>query len=116
MRKNKYGVAKKEDRTLDGVVYDSKLEMNYLKHLELLKHAEKDSERIVFIQEQVKYEIKVNNIKICTYLLDFKIIYASGRIEYVDCKGVRTAVYSLKAKLMLAVHGIKIKEVKKGDF
>ena len=117
MKGNKYGVSSKADRTYKGVVYDSKLEMNYRRHLDLMTKATKPSEKVVSILEQVQYDITVSGKKICKYILDFEVEYADGRIEYVDVKGIKTAIYSLKKKLVEALYpNTKIKEIKKGDF
>jgi len=115
-RNGKYNVAPKAQRTYKGKVYDSKLEKSYRGRLELLKKATTDKNRVIDIQEQVPFEFVINGTKICTYRLDFKVTYADGRVEFVDIKGIVTSVYSIKRKLMLAVYGIKIKEVKAGDF
>jgi len=115
MIRSKYGVAKKSDRTYNGVVYMSKLEMDYRKYLELLQKASDPHERPIKIEEQVPFKIEINGHKICTYLLDFRVNYFD-RTEYVDTKGVITAIYRLKKKLVEAVYKIKIKEVKRGDF
>lgn len=48
----------------------------------------------------------------CRYVADF--VYtdkATGKTVVEDTKGVRTKEYVIKRKLMLAVHGIRIKEV-----
>lgn len=48
----------------------------------------------------------------CSYIADF--VYtdtATGRTVVEDTKGVRTKEYIIKRKLMLHVHGIRIKEV-----
>ena len=48
----------------------------------------------------------------CAYIADFS--YFDERIKEMvieDTKGFRTADYTIKRKLMLYVHGIKIKEV-----
>lgn len=50
--------------------------------------------------------------KSCKYIADF--VYTdneSGQTIVEDTKGVRTAEYIIKRKLMLYVHGIRIKEV-----
>jgi len=109
-------VAPKAQRTYKGKVYDSKLEKEYRGKLELLKKATTEKNRVVDIQEQVPFEFIINGTKVCTYLLDFKVTYADGRIEHIDVKGVATDVYRIKRKLLLACYGIKIKEIKKGDF
>ena len=54
-------------------------------------------------------------LKISKYLLDFEVQYPD-RVEYVDCKGMKTAIYSLKKKCVQAYYGIKIKEVYDKDF
>lgn len=116
-RSGKYGVAPKKDRThKDGTVYMSKLEMNYRKHLDLLKKATSKSNKVVSYKEQVPMEVFINGIKIYKYLLDFQVEYADGRTEYIDVKGILTSIYRLKKKGVEAYYGIKIKEVKRGDF
>lgn len=48
----------------------------------------------------------------CRYIADF--VYTdneTGQTIVEDTKGVRTKEYIIKRKLMLAVHGIRIKEV-----
>jgi hypothetical protein len=112
---NKFGVAEKAQRTIGDKVYDSKKERLFRQKLELLKSAKNDSERVVTIEEQVPFELSVNGHKICKYILDFRVTYADGRVECVDCKGFKggTAyqVFKLKSKLMLAIHSITVKEV-----
>ena len=49
-------------------------------------------------------------MKVATYVGDFRYIDRNG-IAVEDVKGMRTPVYRLKAKLMLAVHGITVREV-----
>lgn len=115
-RKSKYNVAPKKERIYKGKVYESKLEKNYRGRLELLKKATLEKNRVVDIEEQVPFPFIVNGVKVCTYLLDFKVTYADGRIDHIDVKGVITDVYRIKRSLMLACYGIKIKEVTKKDF
>lgn len=48
----------------------------------------------------------------CRYIADFVYVdNATGETVVEDTKGVRTKEYIIKRKLMLAVHGIRIKEV-----
>lgn len=115
-RTSKYGVSKKEDRAYNGKVYDSKLEMRYRQHLELLTKATNEKDRVVEIAEQVPYDCYIKDKKICTYRMDFEVIYANNRVEYIDCKGVKTAIYRIKKKLVEAIFGIEIKEVTTKDF
>lgn len=115
-RRGKYNVSSKKDRTLAGVTYMSKLEMQYRAHLNILKKAKYNEDKVVDIEEQVPFKIEINGKLICHYLLDFKVTYADGRIEYVDTKGVITDIYKLKKKMVEAIYPVKIKEVKKGQF
>ena len=108
-KKNKYNVAAKILRTHNGVVFDSKKEMIFQKQLELLVKAKE----VVSFERQIPYQIIVNGQKICKYILDFIVVYADGKTEYIDVKSPATAklpVYRLKKKLMKAVHGIEITE------
>ena len=47
----------------------------------------------------------------CAYIADFVYRDAEGRQIVEDTKGVRTPEYIIKRKLMLYLHGIRIKEV-----
>lgn len=114
--RNKFGVAPKTQRTLKGKVYDSKLEMNYRIHLDKLRKAVSTKFRVVDIKEQLPFECVVNGKKVCTYICDFAVQYADGRIEYVDTKGIITTEFRLKKKLVEALFPVTIKVVKRGDF
>lgn len=105
--KSKYGNHK---TVYNGERYDSKREANYAKQLDTLRNAQNDTERVVKVERQVKYRIEHKDVHICNYVLDFRVTYADGRIEYVDVKGYLTHEYRLKKKLMLAFYGIEIKE------
>lgn len=49
--------------------------------------------------------------KRCSYIADFVYKDSQGNEIVEDTKGVRTPEYILKRKLMLLVHGIRIKEL-----
>lgn len=115
-KRSKYNIGNKSERTLGGVTYMSKLEMDYRKHLNLLTKATELKNRVTNIEEQVPYECIVNGKKVCKYLLDFRVTYGNGEIELIDIKGVITPIYRIKKKLVEALYGIRIKEVKKGEF
>ena len=60
---------------------------------------------------QVKYPLVVNGVQICNYIAD--MVYTDYRTMQTvvnDVKGMKTPVYRLKCKLMLACHGITILE------
>lgn len=100
--KNKYGNKKV---VIDGIEFDSTWEgMRY----SALKIQEKAGE-ISNLKLQVEYSLDVNGVHICKYVADF--VYDEGGHEVVeDAKGVKTAIYRQKKKLMKAIHGIDIKE------
>ena len=56
---------------------------------------------------QPSFNLAVNDHHICRYVADYTYTEA-GKTVVEDFKGVRTKVFDLKAKLMLAIHGIKI--------
>lgn len=65
--------------------------------------------RIQELRRQVPYTIEVNGKRICKYIADF-VYLENGQEVVEDVKGKPTPEYRLKAKLMLAVHGIKLLE------
>lgn len=104
---SKYNSKKTE---YNGFIYDSKKEANYAQTLDLLKKA-LGKDRVAYYEQQIPYVCVVNGKKICTYKADFKVVYDDGRIEIVDVKGFKTAIYRLKKKLVEAIFCIKIIEV-----
>lgn len=94
--------------------YDSKKEKN---RADLLKILERQG-RITNLKEQVKFELipsqKIDKKVVerpCSYIADFTYCDSNGTFIVEDTKGVRTKDYVIKRKLMLHIHGIKIKEV-----
>ena len=116
-------------RALDGTVFDSLKEARRWDELLLLQRAGKISD----LQRQVKYELipaqyqtyeryskKGERLKDGVRCLERKVEYVADFVYTItdtgeniveDAKGMRTKDYILKRKLMLAVHGIRIKEV-----
>lgn len=47
----------------------------------------------------------------CSYYADFKYLDAQGRQIVEDTKGMKTPDYIIKRKLMLYIHGIRIREI-----
>lgn len=120
-RKNKYGSRKVE---VDGIVFDSKKEAKRYKELSLLEKAG----AIQNLQRQVKFVLipaqrepdiigkrggrKKGKLleRECSYIADFCYMQDGERVVE-DTKGFRTTDYIIKRKLMLYVHGIRIKEI-----
>lgn len=91
---------------IDGRTFDSQKEGERYRHLK----AEQLAGRIGGLRCQVRFAIRVNGVRVCAYVADF--VYVRGSVRIVeDVKGLRTAVYKLKARLMKAAHGIEIHEV-----
>lgn len=114
-RQGKYGVASKLERTSrEGIVFDSKGELARWEELRLLERAGE----IFELRRQVKYPLVVNGVSLGSYEADFVycvpiLLHPPGSPTMMvveDFKGVRTPVYRLKAKLVLALYGIKIHE------
>ncbi len=114
MTKNKYGARKVT--APDGQKFDSQKEYHRWCELRLLERAG----RITDLARQVKYVLIPSQKgkdgktieKECSYWADF--VYfdtATGEFVVEDAKGVKTEAYKIKKKLMLWVHGIRIKEV-----
>lgn len=101
-RKSKYGNIKAE---ADGQIFASKHERTRWMTLRLMEKAG----GIKDLRRQVAYPIEVNGLKVCGYVADF-VYDRGGELVVEDAKGYRTDVYRLKAKLMLAVHGITVLE------
>lgn len=101
---NKYGNRKTIYR---GEKYDSAKEAHYALDLDLLILGKV----VTSYERQVPYILTANGKKIGKYLLDFKVLYGDGHIEYVDVKGMKTALYKWKKKHVEAEHGITITEV-----
>jgi protein associated with RNAse G/E len=113
---NKYKVAPKAERTYNGNVYASKLEMEYRKYLDVLLKAGE----VIEIMEQVPFPVILKGKKICRYELDFEVLYPDGTYKYIDVKGyTKGAAYSmfrLKKKLVECIYDIKITEITRKDF
>ncbi len=117
---NKYGNKK---ITIGDETFDSSKEYRRFCELKLLQRGK----RISDLQRQVKFVLipaqrepdeigprgGVKQGKLieqeCSYVADF-VYTENGKTVVEDTKGFRTADYIIKRKLMLHVHGIRIKE------
>ena len=114
---SKYGNKRTFDE--DGRPFDSGKELRRYRDLRLLELAGKISE----LQTQVKYELipeQRDNLgklieRAVMYTADFVYREHSALGTYPvlvveDCKGFKTRDYIIKRKLMLKIHGIRIRE------
>jgi hypothetical protein len=105
MEKKKYGKYGVYHPVIDGIKFQSKKEADRYGMLKLLQRAGKISD----LKLQVSFALDVHGTHICNYIADFTYLDRSGFVVE-DVKGVKTRVYNIKKKLMLALYNIKIKE------
>ena len=103
--RSKFGAKK---TVVDGIKFDSKWESERYGQLKAMERGG----IVTDLELQVKYDIVINDIKICRYIADFvyKEESPSGEIKKIveDAKGFETPEFKLKKKLMKAVHNIDI--------
>ena len=92
------------DRTYRGQLYHSIRERNHAALLDQLKTAKNPKERVQAWDRQVAMPMLVNGKLITTLFIDFRVIYADGRIQYEEVKGYRTETWRLKEKLFRALY------------
>jgi len=111
MRRNKFGVAAASERLYNGVLYHSKLEKNHAVLLDTLRTAQAPQDRVVAWDRQIPFPIEVNGVHVCKYIVDFRVEYADGRIDYVEVKGMDTEVGIIKMRLFKALYPDKVLRV-----
>lgn len=84
----------------NGRYYHSQLEAAYAAELDIRLKA-KD---IRAWEPQVRITFEENGVKICTYIVDFKVTLNDGSIEWVETKGFWTDVARIKARLFEALY------------
>lgn len=127
-KKTKYFSKKVE---VDGIKFDSRKEADrylYLKEQEYHALISDLQMQVSFVlipaqyEERIEYTPKKRKKKLVNKLLEKKIVYKAdfvytkdGEVVVEDVKGYRNstayAVYVIKRKLMLWVHGIKVVEI-----
>lgn len=116
MRPTKYYSKK---TTVDGIVFQSKLEARRYKHLKLLERAGEISE----LQWQIPYLLidtqrypNKPTLRKETYVLDFQYRDKNGTMVYEDTKGYSNEKFPIKQKQMLEKYGIYVDVIKEKDF
>ena len=111
VRPSKYGVAKKSDRTVDGIVFDSKAEARRYSELRLLEKAGE----IRDLELQPEYVLvypfvyKGKRFRGVKYRADFRYWtvpkptgpHIFGELVVEDVKGMRTPAYTIKKQFLL---------------
>ena len=90
--------------------FDSKREAARYAELRLLERIGD----IADLECQPRFPLIVNGALIATYVADFRYRARDGAVVVEDVKSepTKTPVYRLKAKLVAALHGVVISEVK----
>ena len=92
---------------IDGITFDSMAEgERYIVLRDRLQKGE-----ILDLECHPSFRLEINGVLICRYVADFAYVTSDGIQVIEDVKGVKTAAYQIKRKLMKAVHGITITEV-----
>ena len=92
LKPHKYGVSAKDQRTCEGITFDSRREMLRYQDLLLLK---KGGVVLTFLR-QVPFHLPGGVI----YRLDFMPFWADGTITFEDVKGMRTESYKAKKRMV----------------
>lgn len=98
--RHKYNAVKTE---ADGLKFDSKKEARYYAALKVRQQAGE----VLFFIRQVGLDLP-GGVK---YRVDFLVFLSDGSVEFVDVKGMKTAMYKLKKKQVESLYPIEIKEV-----
>lgn len=102
-KRRKYGNV---PTTVDGIKFHSKREAKRYGELVFLVSQRK----ISGLELQPYFQFVVNGVMIGSYRADFGYV-ENGKLVIEDVKGVKTQQYRLRKKLLLALHGIAVKEV-----
>ena len=100
-KRNKYGA---KPVRIDGHYFASQAEARYYLRLLVSQRAKE----ITHFHRQVPFDLPGGT----KYVVDFQVFHADGRVEYVDVKGKRTAMFIRNKKQVESLYPVKIKEVK----
>ena len=103
LKANKYGAVK---TTVDNIRFDSKRESERYSELKLLFKAG----HIHNLEIQPRFDFKIDGKHMFTYRGDFAYFEGDRRI-IEDVKGVKTAIYKLKKKIIEKAFSVRITEI-----
>jgi hypothetical protein len=110
-RKGRFAVAAKEERSCDGVTFDSRKQMLRYTQLKILLRARQISN----LELEPRWNIEINGQKVCTYTADFSYFcHERNRAVIEDVKSTGTAkdpYFRLRKRLAEASFGIRIEEI-----
>ena len=93
---------------VDGIVFASKREARRYMDLKNMERANV----IERLELQPRYKMVIGGMTVCTFVPDFQYRHReTGELVIEDAKGVQTAVYKMKKKLLKAIYGLDVVEV-----
>ena len=99
---NKYGAKKVE---IDGHIFDSRLEGRYYEHLlRLMNDGVVESfemKKSYTLLDKFPHPKTGKTVRAIKYTPDFEVIYADGRVEVVDTKGMKTRDFIMRCKMFM---------------
>ena len=110
--RGRFPVVKRELRTLDGITFDSRLEMQFYAEL---KQRELAGE-VTKIEYHPSFEVVIGGKHFCTFTPDFKFVelaprYGSRLVEIKSSGTRKDAAYRLRRKAAQLAHNLTIIEV-----
>jgi len=111
-KKGRFPRSPVEQRTCEGIVFDSKREMQRWQRLRI-----KEMAGLIFdLKRQISYSIEINGLHFCKYTPDAEYKTAEGQCVFEDTKSSGTrkdAAYRLRKKAFEIYYGVKVTEVLK---
>ena len=99
---NRYGAKKVE---IDGHIFDSRLEGRYYEHLlRLMNDGVVESfemKKSYTLLDKFPHPKTGKTVRAIKYTPDFEVIYADGRVEVVDTKGMKTRDFIMRCKMFM---------------
>jgi hypothetical protein len=102
--------AAREARTLDGIVFDSKAEMQRYAALKQMERAGVISN----LELQPEFPVMLNGERLCVFTADFRYFDAAGACVIEDAKSSGTQqdrAYRLRKRAAELFYGVKVTEV-----
>lgn len=122
-RGHKFNVSSKESRTSDNIVFDSKWEMQVYEHLKQHLPREHFHLQPKFVLQDKFKDASNKNQRAIIYVADFLLGPARENDydalldvhEVIDCKGMETDVFKIKAKIFMYKYSAIIHRPKTGN-
>lgn len=96
-KRSKYGA---EPTVVDGIRFDSKAEARYYQRLMV----QVKSGAIRYFLRQVPFHLPGG----VRYVVDFMEVHADGSVHYVDVKGIETAMFRTKKRMVESLYPVTI--------